>query len=419
MIVKYIHELIQDHDRVIIPNFGAFLKSKGEIRNIIFNEFIKFNDGQLINHIAEKEGFPISDAATRVDDFVSKVKQDLEKGKKIEFEGVGTLYNDEQGRIRFSGMESQVVEADAIENNEKPKEKGKVKDESKETFKKEEKKPPPPAAPVKEKKEEKKAEKPPEPEKEKKAGETKPKHEEKKPQKEEPKASKTDPPKERIVQQDPRAAFKNEDKKKEGKKKKRTALIWLLIVLVILIGLAAWIVLDYDNVKGYFVSDKKADDQQQTEQQLTTTDKDKKTEGAEKQAATDEKKDDAEKSKTEETKKEITQAGNKEEGIKKQEAPEKKETPGKKETSKTKTQQDDLKPVPAKKYHIIAGVFSVKQNALDKIKDLEEMGFYGQIVAYKNNKYYVSYNSFKNRPDAMYELNRLLDKGYKAWLFYY
>lgn len=431
MIVKYIRDLLKDNDRVIIPDFGAFLISKGEVRSIIFNEFIKFNDGQLINYMAEKEGFPISDASERVDDFVSKIKSDLGKAKKVDFEGIGSLFTDEQGRIRFTSIESQVVEADSLENDDKPKKKeekkkpadnkekkvetktGKKEEPKKEKTeeKKQDKKIVPPVTPVKEEKKQVQAEKKQQAVKKEKPAE--------KPPVKEPETKKEKPAKEKIVQQDPRIANKKEDENDKEKRKRRALVIWLLVILIPLIAIAVWVILDYDNVKGYFVSDNNSSNQQQTEQTITSQDQNNQDSKTEDKTSSegDNKAGDKAKAIEKETKDTGSDNLNKETESTKVTKQEDKAQP--KKTSELETGEDEMNPLPAKEYHIIAGVFTEKYNALNKIQDLEDMGFYGKVVAHLNNKYYVSFNSFKNKPDAIYELNRLLDKGYEAWLFYY
>ena len=64
MNISYINKLLKDNSRLIIPGFGAFLlktrpsgpsDEKTEKVHITFNDFLKFNDGVLVDHIAQKE----------------------------------------------------------------------------------------------------------------------------------------------------------------------------------------------------------------------------------------------------------------------------------------------------------------------------------------------------------------------------
>lgn len=134
MIEKHISELLKTNERVIIPNFGAFLKSKGEVKSIIFNEFIKFNDGQLIQFVSEKENISIEDASQKLDEFVEEIKAAFAKGSKIPIKDVGILYQDDKGRLRFDSEgnaettkseEPKVVADKAVEKKTEEKKAGK------------------------------------------------------------------------------------------------------------------------------------------------------------------------------------------------------------------------------------------------------------------------------------------------------
>ncbi|MDR2927143.1 MAG: hypothetical protein LBV41_02900 [Cytophagaceae bacterium] len=105
---KYLLELIKEHNRVIIPNFGAFIVSQGKEMSIIFNGFLSFNDGLLIGYISNEEGIDTVAAAQKVDDFVGKVNQSLETIGVFEIENLGKFIKEDNGSARFiqSGTES-------------------------------------------------------------------------------------------------------------------------------------------------------------------------------------------------------------------------------------------------------------------------------------------------------------------------
>ena len=64
MIESYIFEMLREKSRVIIPEFGAFLmkqeyKTDNNVTGtfvISFNDFLRFNDGLLIDNIPDGEG---------------------------------------------------------------------------------------------------------------------------------------------------------------------------------------------------------------------------------------------------------------------------------------------------------------------------------------------------------------------------
>lgn len=415
MIANYISELLKTSDRVIIPNFGAFLKSKGEVQSIIFNEFVKFNDGLLIKFISEKESVEIEEASKRLDVFVESVKEDLDKGKKVEVNDLGYLFKDERGRTRFKGEEE--------EEAEKPEA---VKEEIKEEPPKKEKKMPEPVVVPKpanaekpkvkeEKKEEKpapdpelkKAEKPVPPPPKSKLNKAEkpvpppPKPEPKKEVKPAPSPPKPQPPKEKIVQDDPRKVAPADEKPEEKKEKKKFPVIWLILAIVV-VAIAAWAILDWNNIPGYFSGEK------QTEVSKTEMQEPVKEEPDVVKGTGDEVKEPPVEEGTPVTEQEVNEPVEKE--------------PVKAEEEIVEEPKAEIKPeqtIPAKKYHLIAGCFKDETNADKLVAKLKSEGFFAEKVAKVGSLYYVSYNSYEKKADALYELQRLTDQGYSTWVYFY
>lgn len=424
---NYIRDLLKEKDRVIIPNMGGFLKSKGEINNLIFNEFIKFNDGQLINFVARRENIGIDEASRKVDEFVESAKSRLNKGKKISIDEVGTLFMGERGRLRFSAepdaAEDQITGEPADEKTVETADRKKEK----QSPEKDEK------TPVREPSEEEKeaaekevieetqspddtgeslADKPPVPvpdendEKTASVDEVSGKEEPKTPAAVQEK--KAVPQKEKIPQKDPRNIPPATNG--PGKERKRRSPFLWIIPLIIVLALGLWLVLDYDNVRGYFhMSSEEVADTEPAEMVNTKEpagEKDKTAEGSDLQGVAQEE----------------TAPKDETEAAVATEEPDRDLQDQSQEPAEEMQGHGDIPPEsisPAKKYHLIAGVFSDWENARELVDRLKEEGFYADIIALVNGRYYVSYNSFKKKSDARYEWQRLLDKGYEAWLYYY
>ena len=96
----YIIQLIRSNNRVIIPDFGAFIVKQGATKSISFNEFLKFNDGLLINFVAEKDQTDRIVARKKVNDYVQKITKELEEKGKYAINGMGTLIKKEK-KIEF------------------------------------------------------------------------------------------------------------------------------------------------------------------------------------------------------------------------------------------------------------------------------------------------------------------------------
>ena len=104
---KYLLELIKDHNRVIVPNFGAFIVSREKGQTILFNSFLSFNDGLLINHICKVDGVDSATAMTSVEDFVNTIKEALDAKGVYEFKHLGTFTKDQNGILRFIQKEKE------------------------------------------------------------------------------------------------------------------------------------------------------------------------------------------------------------------------------------------------------------------------------------------------------------------------
>jgi len=102
MINKYLKELVENNNRIIIPDFGAFMvQSTPDGKQISFNDFLKFNDGLLVNQIIKAEKISKNDAADKVKEFVKSIDEAFSKGESFEVKELGFLVKDNNGNIKF------------------------------------------------------------------------------------------------------------------------------------------------------------------------------------------------------------------------------------------------------------------------------------------------------------------------------
>jgi len=132
---KYIIELLKTSNRIIIPELGAFIAKKDEPGTILFNEFLKFNDGVFVGFVAEQENIEKEEALEKTERFVKEIYLELEKGKAHVIGNLGEFQRDEKGKIQFipiaSAKEQEVEEKKGKEEEEKKEEEKKVKEEKK------------------------------------------------------------------------------------------------------------------------------------------------------------------------------------------------------------------------------------------------------------------------------------------------
>ena len=117
---QYILDLIKENNRVIIPNFGAFIVAKEKGFTILFNNFLSFNDGLLVDHVMTKEKIDKEAASAKVDVYVEKLKETLDSTGLYSINGLGTFTKDTNGILRFA--QSEEINTDTIQETPKEEE---------------------------------------------------------------------------------------------------------------------------------------------------------------------------------------------------------------------------------------------------------------------------------------------------------
>jgi nucleoid DNA-binding protein len=110
----YIKELLDDHDYVVLPGFGAFILNITEARfvekntrllppsrKISFNPDIKQNDGILLNHFAHRERLTAAKAHLRLAQICEDIRYRLDHNETVEIEELG-VFKRQGGQYSFS-----------------------------------------------------------------------------------------------------------------------------------------------------------------------------------------------------------------------------------------------------------------------------------------------------------------------------
>ncbi len=103
-ISHYISRLLFRYDCVIVPDFGGFISNyhsaiyKPELhvfspptKVLAFNCKLTVNDGLLANYIAQCNQCTFTEASIEIATFVRLINSDLDSGKKVLFDGIGTF----------------------------------------------------------------------------------------------------------------------------------------------------------------------------------------------------------------------------------------------------------------------------------------------------------------------------------------
>ena len=119
-ISTYIFELLQSHDCVIVPNFGAFvtrnisakISSDGSRifppnKEISFNKNVVKNDGLLLSAISSNENINYEGAKQKIINWVTRINKKLEKQRYIEIKNIGSI-SLENGKYIFAPNQNSI-----------------------------------------------------------------------------------------------------------------------------------------------------------------------------------------------------------------------------------------------------------------------------------------------------------------------
>ena len=113
-VMRLLPGLFWDHDCVMLPGLGGFVcnsrsawydESKCQIvppsRDVHFNPRLTSNDGVVANELMSRHGLSYAQAQQAVDALILAIQQDLKGGNTVELPGLGRLYFETDGQLRF------------------------------------------------------------------------------------------------------------------------------------------------------------------------------------------------------------------------------------------------------------------------------------------------------------------------------
>jgi len=123
----YIAELLEDHDCVIVPDFGGFVANYASasinaishrfdppFRKISFNKLLVHNDGLLAAYIAQKETESYDQAIEALKNYTVFLKNEISKEGKVSLENVGVLHKLADGTFRFEQIKNPILFKDGF-----------------------------------------------------------------------------------------------------------------------------------------------------------------------------------------------------------------------------------------------------------------------------------------------------------------
>jgi hypothetical protein len=113
----YIAKLLEEHECVIVPDFGAFIsnekpayinESDGKIypasKRLAFNPSLTFNDGLLVNSISFIEKISYNEAVDIVKKAVEQWRNKLQEKETLLMIGIGELFQNDDQKLIFSPL---------------------------------------------------------------------------------------------------------------------------------------------------------------------------------------------------------------------------------------------------------------------------------------------------------------------------
>jgi nucleoid DNA-binding protein len=114
---KYLVALLNNNLRVIIPDFGAFIIRQQEPKIVVFNEFLKYDDGLLLQYLIKTEAIEMDVARRLLSEYTGHATRALETGEAFTIAGLGELQKDRSGKIVFTA-ESVTSTRDKVQSSQ-------------------------------------------------------------------------------------------------------------------------------------------------------------------------------------------------------------------------------------------------------------------------------------------------------------
>lgn len=455
---QFIKLLLEKENNAILPGFGAIVIENENTGKLMFNEYLKFNDGKLDAIIVENSMMELQDAQNYVAKNVREIMQTIDKGDTYDIFNLGSFSKDEDGSIVFEGSLSGYTSSEQKEDPTKeaseeivpamvePKEAEEITSQA--VLEKEEETPSTPEKNEPSSSTEPIEEKPIEPqptEKEKNEHavesikedsstskqEVPTKEEDKKDENDKKSSTKTSTTKKKEKTKSTAMKTAKPKKEKGEKKKKKGVFFWILILLLLLVGTGSVLIaLNYDKVKTYMGWDE-FEEVKNIALKIDEEDEVNLEEGLEKAALEEELNEDENNEVAEEGLSEnetsiendnmSSETTPSEDNSTQMESSKEKAVEEEKAEATPQPKQEKKNLAPSTSgsgsYHLIAGTFSSRENAEKLVEDLKAKGHPAAIIGKFNGLNYVSVQGFATSTEARDNVGRVQQDAPGAWIY--
>ena len=105
----YIVKFLREVNTLIIPNFGALTITDAATGEILFLPYLKYDDGKLVNFIAEQKGISTDEAKELIAESILGIQKKLELGENYPIESLGSFSKSKTGEIEFISEHFQKI----------------------------------------------------------------------------------------------------------------------------------------------------------------------------------------------------------------------------------------------------------------------------------------------------------------------
>lgn len=108
-------QLLTNEGELVLPGLGTFRlqaqpasvstiegRTRPPAKVVIFNNNLKLDDGRLLRHLTEQEGLGEEQANQVITSYIEGLSREINAGRMVPIEGVGRLFKDHTGEIRFN-----------------------------------------------------------------------------------------------------------------------------------------------------------------------------------------------------------------------------------------------------------------------------------------------------------------------------
>jgi nucleoid DNA-binding protein len=122
----HIADLLLKNDCIVLEGFGGFILQKNNAiltdlnsfkppsKTISFNQFLKSNDGILLNHLITLESINQEEAKAHIQNYISTLKSTLEKEGLVVLDSIGKFYYDKQKKLQFTPEQNKNFDTKAF-----------------------------------------------------------------------------------------------------------------------------------------------------------------------------------------------------------------------------------------------------------------------------------------------------------------